>query len=282
MATLSANDVALLANLAERGRNDSVARFMRGIAAGDMEIFGGVRPDEVATLDLSRRFVLYEDFFGTWSIAKAGPQDLFSTTAGAGTATQVATTVAASLNGEVTLKSATDNGTNAQNCSMLTGINLGWKANSGGLAFEARVKLDVITNAYLFVGFTDTISTTVECPIFMTAADVDSDATNACGIVFDTNATVDRFTLGGVKADVDTVPLIAPVAPVANVYVTLRVEVSPAGAVEGFIDGRSIGTLANAVTVTTPLTPAIVVGNRSAAQRIVTIDYLKAEQNRVG
>jgi hypothetical protein len=71
-------------------------------------------------------------------------------------------------------------------------------------------------------------------------------------------------------------------APVADTYVIVRVEVSAAGAVQGFINGTALGTaVASAVTATTALTPAIVVGNRGAAQRVCTIDYIKVEQNRV-
>ena len=46
----------------------------------------------------------------------------------------------------MTIKSASDDGTHAQNNSMLTGINLGYKANKGGLAIEARLKIDAITD----------------------------------------------------------------------------------------------------------------------------------------
>ena len=51
--------------------------------------------------------------------------------------------------------------------------------------------------------------------------------------------------------------------------------------VEGFINDVSIGTaVAAAVTVTTPLTPCIVISNRSANQVIATIDYLFVQQTR--
>ena len=236
---------------------------------------------EINDLDMSLKYVFTDDFIGTWAIGDAGPADWWSTTAGSGANTQVATTVANSLNGEVTLKSSSADDTHAANNSALTGINLGWKANTGGLAIEARLKIDAITDVYLMVGFTDTISTTVECPIFMTAADLDSDAADACGVIFDTDATVDMFTVGGVKANTDVTPVVSALAPVAATYITVRVEVSAAGAVTGYIDGVSIGSVANAITATTALTPTIVIGNRGAAQRIATIDYIKVEQNRL-
>ena len=234
-----------------------------------------------AVADKSAKFLLFEDFYGTWAIGDAGPADTWSTTAGAGTGNAAATTVAASINGEVTIKSASDDGTHAQNASLLTGINLGFKANQGGLAIEARLKVDAITDVYVGVGFTDTISTTVELPIFLNAADLDSDATDACGVIFDTDATTDQWCHGGVKNGVDTTPAFSGSAPAADTYVIVRVEVSAAGAVQGFINGTAIGAaVANAVTATTALTPFIAVANRGAAQRVLTLDYVKVEQNR--
>lgn len=236
---------------------------------------------EINTLDLSAKFTLYEDFFGTWAIGDAGPADTWVTTAGSGTGNQVATTVAASLNGEVTLKSASNDGTHAANNSVINGIGLAWKANSGGLAMEARVKIDDVSEAYFFCGFTDVAATTVEAPIFMNAADLDSDATDACGVVYDIDATTDVFYVGGVKNNTDTAPTSTGITPVDATYFIVRVEVSAAGAVTGYINGTAFGPVADAVTVTTALTPAIVIGNRSANQVIATIDYIKVEQNRV-
>lgn len=227
------------------------------------------------------KFVVFDDFYGTWAIGDAGPADTWSTTAGSGTATEVATTVANSLNGVVTMKTSTDDGANSANSTLLTGINLGWKANQGGLMMEARLKLSAITTVALFVGFTDTISTTVELPIFLAAADIDSDATNACGVGFDTDGTTKQFFHGGVKADTDTTPAYSGSAPVADTYVVIRVEVSAAGSVQGFINGKAIGLpVANAVTVSTALTPCIAVSSRAAAARTLSIDYVWVQQNR--
>jgi hypothetical protein len=226
--------------------------------------------------------VVFEDFDGTWAIGDAGPADRWSTTAGSGSATAVATTVAASLNGEVTLKSASDDGTHAANCSTFTAIGLAWKANSGGLAMEARLKIDDVSEAVMFVGFTDTISTTVELPIFLVAGNITSDAADACGVGYDVDGTTKQFFHGGVKAGTDTVPVYSGGAPADGVYFTVRVEVSAVGNVQGFINGQAIGTpVANAVTITTALTPAVIIGNRSANQVIATIDYVKVEQNRI-
>lgn len=227
------------------------------------------------------KFVLFDDFFGTWAIGDAGPADTWSSTAGSGTGNAVATTVANSLNGTVTLKSASDDGAHSANCSTFTGINLGWKANQGGLAMEVRMKISDVSEAVMFVGFTDTISTTVELPIFLVAADIDSDATDACGVGYDVDGTTDQFFHGGVKNGTDTTPAYSGSAPVDDTYFVVRVEVSSAGSVQGFINGKAIGDpVANAVTATVALTPAIVIGNRSANQVTATIDYIWVQQNR--
>ncbi|GAG10525.1 unnamed protein product, partial [marine sediment metagenome] len=138
---------------------------------------------------------VFEDFHGTWTASETLNADMWSTNAGSGTANAAATTIANSLNGEVTIKSASDDGATSANASNITGINLGYKANQGGLAMEARLKIDDIVQAYIFVGFTDVIGTTVEHPIdFTDGSDtLISDADNACGIVFSGDATTQEW-----------------------------------------------------------------------------------------
>jgi len=239
-------------------------------------------PAELNDLDFGTKATIYEDFIGTWAIGDAGPADLWSTTAGGGTGNEVATTVTNSLNGEVTLTSASDDGNHAANASSLTGINLGYKANQGGLMIEARFSVDDVTNGVaLFVGFTDVVSTTVELPIFLVTTAIDSDATDAVGVGYDFDGTTKEWFHGGVKNATDTTPVYSGSAPSDGTVVTVRVEVSAAGAVQGFINGTAIGAaVADAVTITTALTPVIVIANRSANQCIATIDYIKIQQNR--
>lgn len=227
------------------------------------------------SVDPTQKVTFFDDFLAALIDTR------ISSTAGAGTGNAAATTVAGAVGGVVTLKSASDDGTHAQNFSMITLDQLNFKANQGGLIVEARLAIDDVSEAYFFIGFTDTISTTVEGPIFMAAGDIDSDATDACGVVYDIDATTDRFTQGGVKNNADTVPVIGDTAPADNVKFTVRVEVTPEGAVRGFINGSPIGDwTANAVTASTALTPCIVIGNRSANQVTASIDYLWAQGNR--
>ena len=231
--------------------------------------------------ETKKKFVLFEDFEGTWAIGDAGPADKWATTAGSGTGNEVATTVSSSVNGEVTLKSASDDGNHAANCSTFTSIAKSFKASQGGLAVEAKIKIDDISEAVLFVGFTDSLASTVELPIFLNGANIDSDATDACGIGYDVDGTTKQFFHGGVKNDTDTTPAYSGTAPVDATYFVVRVEVSSSGAVRGYVNGKPIGPeVENAITASTSVCPAIIIGNRSANQVIATIDYIKVEQNR--
>lgn len=251
---------------AKTGSRD-LENVMRSLVNGELA-------GEQMLADLRSRSYLFDDFLA------AGIDARFSSTAGSGTANQVLTTVAGAVNGEATLKSASDDGTHAANFSTVTMDQLNWKSSNGGLLVEARVKINDISEAYMFLGFTDTISTTVEGPIYMNAAVIDSDATDACGLVYDIDATTDVFYLGGVKAGTDTDPLSSGFTPVDATYFTVRVEVDTNGIVHGFINGGYIGSVADAVTTSVALTPALFIGNRSANQVIATLDYFVVAQTR--
>src|SRR3990167_5241239 len=251
----------------------------------ELNALDGITADvkELNTLDKSVKSVLFDDFHGTWLITDAGPADQWSSTAGNGTTPVIATTVTAALNGEVTMKSASADGANSANNATFTPLCLAYQADQGGLANEVRVKIDDITEAYLFVGFTDVISTTVESPITFTDGTdtLIADAGDACGIVFTGDSTTQEWAQGGVKATAVTAGSFSGTAPVNDTYVVLRVEVSATGGCRGFVNGTAIAAeTADAITATTAVTPSIVVGNTAAAQTIATIDYIKVEQNR--
>lgn len=198
---------------------------------------------------------------------------------GSGTGNAVAISIGAGGRAEIKTSSA-DAAIGANGSSLGLGA-LNWRADQGGLFMEARLQIDNIAAVMIFVGFTDTLGSTVEAPIFLNGADIDSDATNACGVIFDTDGTTAQWCHGGVKADVDTAPAYNGAAPSAATYYTVRVEVSAAGAVQGFINGVAIGTpVANAVTITTPLVPQIFVANRGGAVRNVLVDYMLVQGNR--
>lgn len=240
-----------------------------------------VTVNELNDLDVGLRSVVFDDFLGTWAVGDTPAVDIWLSTKGSGQATAVAVAVANALGGAITVTSSDLDAGISANASNIGGVNLGYKANQGGLSIEARIKIDDISEAYFFLGFTDVLGSTVEAPIFLVTTAIDSDATDACGIAYDVDGTTEEFFHGGVKNGTDTAPVYSGGAPAQDVYAILRVEVSSAGAVQGFIDGVAIGNpVANAITNTVAVTPMLVIANRSANPVIVTVDYIKVQQNR--
>lgn len=159
---------------------------------------------------------------------------------------------------------------------------LNWTA-AQGLTFEARLKVDVITTLGLFIGLSDAkTETSPALPITRQTTVSVKTATNAVGFVFDTDSTADVLFGSGVKADVLIADQGASAALVAATYVTLRIEISAAGAASFFVDGVQIGaTTANAVTTTTLLCPFIGMANRGSAAHVMTLDYVYVEGSRL-
>jgi hypothetical protein len=159
---------------------------------------------------------------------------------------------------------------------------LQWKANAGNLEMEARIKLSAITNIAVFVGFTDQIAA-LEMPIHSAASanTITTNATDAVGFFFDTSMTDDKFWLAGVKADTAGTHVNSTIAPVANTWVRLKIEVDSSGNATGFINGVKVGVVANAVTATVALTPVVAAFTRSAATATIDVDYIDINASRV-
>jgi len=172
-------------------------------------------------------------------------------------------------------------GTIAANASSL-GMELNWKANQGGLRLETRIKVDAITAVQIFIGFHDTKpSGTLEIPFSMASDVVTSNGTDSVGFLFDTGADVDHWHLLGVKANTDATPVTTALAPVAATFAVLRLDVSPAGKGDFWINDQHVGSVSNAVTITTALTPLLLVSALGAAQRNLDIDFLRVRGDRV-
>lgn len=159
---------------------------------------------------------------------------------------------------------------------------LNWQASNGGLVMQARVKMSRITDAYLFVGFTDLI--TIEAPI-ISAGSVDTittNATDAVGFMFDTNQSTDTFHLVGVATDVDATRQAITAAPVADDYATFRIELSAAGVATFFYNGLQVGTpMSGAVTAAADLTPIVLASNQDGTTALTCdVDYIHVAMNR--
>ena len=157
---------------------------------------------------------------------------------------------------------------------------LNWKASNGGMVWECKVALDAITAVALFVGLTDQVAA-LEMPFTLTGAALTSNATNAVGVLFDTDATVDDWWLVGVAADIDAAKEDAGVAPVAATFETWRIELSATGTATFCRNGTVIGSVMTAaVTGSALLTPVVAAFARGAASRNVDVDLLAIAAQR--
>lgn len=223
------------------------------------------------------RVVLFDDFLGDVL------QDPWNAVEGTDTdATQAV--LAGGIGGLLRLTSGNDdaNGTQATDASGVTSF-LNWQASNGDLVFQARIKVSRITDSYIFAGFTDVI--TAELPIISAASanTLTSNATDAVGFMFDTNMTADNWWLVGVANDVDATAQNVGSAPVANQFVTLRIEVTTEGKASFFINGAQVGTqMSAALTAATDLTPCVYVSNADGTSTVtLDVDYIHVAMNRL-
>lgn len=229
------------------------------------------------------RYGKFADFLGLGADTGAACDGFTGLTENSGTTT-VTTGV---VDGAYTITTgASDNNSGA----VVLGLN--YRASDNGIVMEAGVKLTSIADVGIFVGFTDVAS--LEFPISISGTTITTNATDAVGLLFDTDATTDVWYAVGVKADVDTaaVAVSSAYTPVAATYQNIRVQVDTNGYAYFFINGNQVamqnlnqGTgqtgLANAVTTTALLTPCVYVGTRTTAAKVGTVDYMFAQKGRV-
>ncbi len=246
-------------------------------------VYNGVPVAELQSVDPSQKVTLFDDFLGdTFNL------DLWTDGEGADTTGAVGPAiVAAEANGAfLAVSGDDDNAAGSADTSGTTGAELNWLADNGGLVMEARIKVNDITNCAFFVGFTDAVLAdgSMEAPIEASGSGdvITAEAEDAAGIIFDTDfATSGAFiNLGSVIATAVTTVVPSATSPVNDVYLTLRVTISSAGVLEGFINGTSIGTIASAITTSDPLTPAVLVRGRTTVIRNLTVDYIWVQQDR--
>lgn len=159
---------------------------------------------------------------------------------------------------------------------------LNWKANTGGLAFDCRLKMAAITTIAVFVGFTDQASS-LEMPIHSagSANTITTNASDAVGLFFDTSMSDDYWWAAGVKGDTDATHASTGIAPTADTWQRLRVEVDASGNATMLINGRVYATVSSAVTATVALTPVVAAFRRAASSTTVDLDYIYVESERV-
>jgi hypothetical protein len=218
---------------------------------------------------------LFDDFLGDviadqWSAAE-GNDDL-----------AVIATITPDIGGWV--RQTTGNTTVVAESAVVLTQGLNWQASNGGLVMEARIRpLTSVADVAYFIGFTDVLATTtLEQPATLSTATITYVADNACGWLYDTAATTDVFYGVGVKATtgIAFASAVVGTAPVADTATVLRVEVDSSGTASYYRDGVLIGSLANAITATTDITPVISVMARTTSAKSLDVDYVLVQMNR--
>ena len=220
---------------------------------------------------------IFDDFAGINTVAPN--VSMWSMLEGTDSATSAE--VQSAAKGGVLLMTTGDAGTGfaADACQMVNGLH--WFAENGGLRIQARVKLSAITTCTAFIGFTD-VASLEQSILYATGTTYTTNASDACGFLFDTVSTADKWCLAGVAADVDATMEELTVAPVADTYATFAVELSTAGAATFFYNGAQVGNvMTGAVTPTVALTPSLYCSKLSvAASMSMSVDYISCSMRR--
>ena len=184
------------------------------------------------------------------------------------------------INGVVRMTTGADAGATMALNGVQLQSNLNWRASQGGLVCEIRLAIDAITAVCVFLGLTDQVSA-LEMPFTLSGTTITSNATDATGVLFDTDATTDDWWLVGVAADVDATKQDAGVAPVAGTFETWRIELSATGVATFYRNGTLIGTaMTGAVTASVGQTPIVAAFARGATSRNIDIDEILLQQQR--
>lgn len=231
------------------------------------------------------RVTLFDDFLLTSAPGWTGNSDVGGTTA----------ILANTEDGFYNLTTAATSGNRAQ----VVGERV-WRAESGGpLVFECGLRIPTaVTNRGAFVGFTDV--TTLEMPIEAsgTGDGITTNASDAVGFMYDTNASTDVWFVVGVDSDTDA-PGSGPLAarwsdrtPVAGTDYAFRFTVNEDGQAEFWINGQAVNRgsdingwsfnrfLNSAVSTNVNLAPTVVAITRAAAAASVYVDYIYCQKGR--
>jgi len=205
-------------------------------------------------------------------------------TVGSDSGTPTAALLAGGIGGVLRMTTGND-GTLAADTVQMTKRVLQYQASNGDLTFETRIKISAITQAYIFVGFTDTVDAALEAPIASAASGntLSSPATDAVGWMFDTRMSTDNWWLTGVATNVDATAQNSGYAPVAGTYEILRITLDTSGNATFYRNGTAVGTvMTGALAAGTDLTPIITVSTGAGTTaKTLDIDYVLTAMDRV-
>ena len=164
--------------------------------------------------------------------------------------------------------------------SVMLNSGLNFKCGSlYDLNLEVKIRSNTaITNRSIGVGFTDVHSTTgsLEEPASGSTTSLVTNATDGCGFLFDSLLTAQTFHVWGVANDTDSVFYNTTVAPVADTFNILRLQLARDATLRAWIDGVLVKEQASAVTGTVALGPYVTFCTSGTGAVITSdIDYVR-------
>jgi len=199
-----------------------------------------------------------------------------------------AAAVRAQTNGVVRLHlSSSAAKTSAASAVLNHGLFPQWKANQGNLRMTARLKINDLTGANVFIGFADTGAT--QMPVYDTGATAGqiSPASNAVGFLYSGGAGTPSTAWRGVAVNVDTdKTAVAGAAPTANTYDVLEIILGDTGSGnDGDIayfrqNGVLKGSIKNPVLSTRAMVPVLAAFASEDTGNQVDLDYINISAGR--
>jgi hypothetical protein len=150
--------------------------------------------------------------------------------------------------------------------------------------FEARVATHNASASSLWIGFTDTTGLAETTgPSALAVATWTTTAVDGAWMQYDADATNKFVHCMGVKNNTDATAVNTAILPVADTYNYYRVMLGDNGTSTTayfYIDGVLVATIADILTRTTALAPAVFVGARDGNAKTAYIDYMRVWQKR--
>jgi hypothetical protein len=151
---------------------------------------------------------------------------------------------------------------------------------------EAKVKISQITGTCICVGFVDALTNTNDhVAMELSGANMVNmtNTADACGMVFDTDATTDVWYCVTANNGTEGTPTAATgsLAPEADTYFKIRVQTNSSGDVDFYYNGIPVGHKAAAIahTATDLLTPYIGFIARSTDAQVCTVSRITVWQD---
>ena len=187
-----------------------------------------------------------------------------------------ASVIVSMINGVVDVK--TDN-TNTDKSELTHELN--WRASDGGLIFECIVSSGKITGVEFMVGLNDAAT---EATTALPFSDMDTPTavcTDGVFVGFDAAAATNtNLTALSAKSGSSSQAVDLTDAPVALAFNKIRIEIDSSGNADFWIDDTLRGSIANAVTAATALTPYFGIKNTNGNINSLGVDFVTIYKTR--